>query len=219
MASASLIVIRGGLVLAAIGVLGYAITLPKTLDLNALAGFEADVENGARVFAAMGCGACHSAPDGVEYEGGALGGGKRFPSDFGTFIAPNISMHRTAGIGNWNDLDIANAVQMGTSPKGEHYYPAFPYASFNKAEIKDVFDMIAHLRTLPATDTPSRKNEVSFPFNLRMALGGWKLLFVNRKWVVKGNLTVEQEQGRYLVEALGHCGECHTPRNILGGTD
>lgn len=208
----------GGGFLAVCVVAGLYITKPERLAPDALEGVVPNPENGARVYAAMGCASCHAAPKGVEYENDALGGGKRFPSPFGTFVAPNISSHPTAGIGAWTDLDIANAVLNGTSPTGEHYYPVFPYASFNKATLQDVVDLITHLRSLPAVDTPHEPHDVGFPFNMRVALGGWKMLFANTDWVVTGDLTPQQEQGRNLVEAMGHCSECHTPRNMLGGS-
>ncbi|WP_380052275.1 c-type cytochrome [Falsihalocynthiibacter sp. SS001] len=217
MASFSTIALRSGLGLAAIAVVGLLITRPEKLEPNALEGLVANPENGALVYAAMGCASCHSAPEGVEYPDGALGGGKRFPSPFGTFVAPNISTHPTTGIGAWSDLDIANAVLLGTSPSGEHLYPAFPYATYTRAELQDVVDLIAHLRSLPAVDTPNEPHEISFPMNMRVLLGGWKLLFLDRDWIITSDLTPEQERGRYLVEAMGHCGECHTPRNVLGG--
>ncbi|AML52733.1 c-type cytochrome [Falsihalocynthiibacter arcticus] len=208
-----------GGILAVCVVAGLYITKPERLAPDALEGMIPSTENGARVFSAMGCASCHSAPLGVEYENDALGGGKRFPSPFGTFVAPNISSHPTAGIGTWTDLEIADAVLKGTSPTGEHYYPAFPYATFNKAKLQDIVDLIAHLRSLPAIDTPREAHDLGFPFNMRVSLGGWKLLFVNTDWVVTGDLTPQQEHGRYLVEAMGHCGECHTPRNVLGGSE
>lgn len=217
MASLGKIIASGGGVLAVCVVVGLYVTKPARLAPDALVGLIADTENGEQVFSAMGCASCHSAPDGVDYADEALGGGKRFPSPFGTFLAPNISSHPTAGIGEWTDLDIANAVLKGTSPEGQHYYPAFPYATFNKTKLQDIVDLIAHLRSLPAIDTPNQAHEIGFPFNLRASLGGWKLLFVNTNWLVTGDLTPQQEHGRYLVEAMAHCGECHTPRNFLGG--
>ena len=209
----ALLIAAGLIVLAA----GLWITRPRSVAADFLAGIEPDAANGALVFAAMGCASCHKDPESpVE---GELPGGHRFETAFGTFIAPNISMHETAGIGGWSDAEIASAVLHGTSPEGQHYYPAFPYASYAQAAPQDIADLIAHLRTLPAVDTPSLPHEVGFPFNIRASLGGWKLLFAGSGWVIDGDLTEEEARGRYLVEALGHCGECHTPRNALGGLD
>jgi mono/diheme cytochrome c family protein len=107
----------------------------------------------------------------------------------------------------------------GTSPEGSHYFPAFPYTTYARAELQDIADLQAFLLTLPPDATPSQVHEVGFPFSIRRALGGWKLMFFKRGWVLTGDLTPQVERGRYLVEALGHCGECHTPRNALGGLE
>lgn len=193
---------------------GLWVTRPQVLAPDALAGLTPDVENGALVFAAMGCASCHMAPD--TDDRARLAGGKAFASDFGTFYAPNISTDVEHGIGDWSDLEIATAVLKGTSPDGQHYYPAFPYSSYIHAKPQDIVDLIAHLRTLEAVPTPNKPHDVGFPFNIRASLGGWKLLFVTDDWVVTGDLSPEMERGRYLVEGLGHCAECHTPRNALG---
>ncbi len=171
-----------------------------------------DAIAGEMVFHAAGCASCHSA-EGTD----ALAGGSAFPSDFGTFYAPNISTDPEHGIGSWDDYAIANAMMAGVSPNGAHYYPAFPYTTYSKMTARDAVDLIAHLRTLPADATPSREHDVGFPFNIRRSLGGWKFLFASSDWTVQDVPTPELERGRYLVEALGHCAECHTPRNALGG--
>lgn len=170
-----------------------------------------DAERGEIVFAAAGCASCHSA-EGTD----ALAGGKAFVSNFGTFYAPNISTDPTEGIGDWDEADLIDAIMAGVSPDGAHYYPAFPYTAYANMMGQDVVDLIAHLKTLPADATPSRPHDVGFPFNIRRSVGGWKFLFASDDWVVADAPTPELERGRYLVEALGHCGECHTPRNALG---
>ena len=194
---------------------GFWITRPQHADPADFVGLVPDAANGALVFAAMGCGSCHMDPD--TPIPGELPGGQRFKSDFGTFIAPNISPDANTGIGGWSNLDIASAVLFGTSPDGAHYYPALPYASYGRADAQDIADLIAHLRTLPAVSRQNTPHEVGFPFNIRTSLGGWKLLFSSNDWQVQGDLTAPETRGRYLVEALGHCAECHTPRNMLGG--
>jgi mono/diheme cytochrome c family protein len=148
-----------------------------------------------------------------------LSGGQRFPSEFGTFVAPNISQDPEHGIGGWSLLDLANALTRGVSPAGEHYYPSLPYASYAKMQLQDVADLHAFLMTLPTSDRASEPHEIGFPFNQRLLLGGWKLLNSGTGWVVTGDLTAEETRGRYLVEGLGHCSECHTPRGVLGGRD
>lgn len=203
-------------VLGVVGAAGFALTRPQPLPDNSLAGITADPARGAIVFAAAGCASCHRAPD---MDDGPLAGGRAFASDFGTFYAPNISSDPVHGIGDWTDVQLASAIQRGVSPDGAHYYPAFPYTAYAKATTQDIADLIAHLRTLPADATPNRPHDVGFPFNIRRSVGAWKWLYSNDDWVLGGDLTAEQERGRYLAEALGHCAECHTPRNALGGLD
>ncbi len=193
------------------------ITRPAALPGDALAGIEPDLAHGEWVFNASGCASCHAAP-GAEGEAKlVLAGGRAFPSPFGTFHAPNISPDPIAGIGGWSATDLANAMKLGVSPAGEHYYPAFPYASYTRATLEDIASLHAYLMTLPASDLSSRAHEVGFPFNIRRTLGGWKFLYLRDGWVVTGALTPQEERGRYLAEALGHCGECHTSRDLFGG--
>ncbi|MFM7335919.1 MAG: c-type cytochrome [Tabrizicola sp.] len=197
----------------------YVVTRPQPLAAAAVADLTGDAAKGELVFWAAGCASCHMAD---KAEGAAqlvLSGGQRFPSDFGTFIAPNISQDPEHGIGTWSLLDLANAITRGVSPEGEHYYPALPYASYAKMEMQDVADLYAFLKTLPADPTPSQPHELGFPFNLRETIGGWKLLFLSQDWALPGNLTPTATRGRYIAEAMAHCGECHTPRNLLGGMD
>lgn len=195
---------------------GWMLTAPTFADpdLTVPAG---DAARGATVFTAAGCASCHIAPGATKAEHPVLSGGQRFASDFGTFIAPNISTDAKQGIGAWSTLDLLNALRHGTSPAGQHYYPALPYATYTRMTDTDVADLRAYLATLPADATPSQPHEVGFPFNIRRALGVWKLLFLRDDWVLAEAPTPELERGRYIVEALAHCGECHTPRNGLGG--
>lgn len=147
-----------------------------------------------------------------------LSGGREFPSPFGTFRAPNISPHPEAGIGGWSDADLADALKRGTSPRGQHYFPAFPYASYTRMTEQDLVDLAAFLRGLPASDTASPPHDLPFPFTIRRNLGVWKALFLREDWVSEV-AAPEAERGRYIVEALAHCGECHTPRGPLGALD
>ena len=206
-------------VVGTLAIAGWYVTGPEKMPDNVLAGIEPDLKRGEWVFYAGGCASCHSAPDTSGEAKLILTGGRKFQTAFGTFVAPNISSHPDAGIGSWSALDLANALIHGTGPKGQHYYPAFPYASYTRMTVQDTVSLHAFLMTLPSVPTPAEANDVGFPFNIRRGLGVWKFLFQDPDWVVEGDLTDEQEHGRYLVEALGHCGECHTPRNILGGLD
>jgi len=194
----------------------WAMTVPRALPMAATATLTGDATKGAAVFRAAGCASCHMAPGATGDAQLVLAGGQKFPSDFGTFIAPNISPDPEQGIGGWTVADLANAMTRGISPEGQHYYPAFPYASYIRADLQDVADLKTFLDTLPADATPSQPHQLGFPFTIRRTVGLWKLLFLNADWVVTGALTPIEARGRYLAEALGHCGECHTPRNVLG---
>ena len=198
------IIFRLIVLVAIVAAIGLWVTRPKTDGAEVLAGLTPDAAHGETVFT----------------EGEAklvLSGGQEFPSPFGTFHAPNISMDPEAGIGDWTALDFWNALHHGTSPDGQHYYPVLPYGAYIHLDPQDVVDLHAYMQDLPADGTPSRPHDVSFPFNIRLALGGWKLLFLNEGWVMEGDLSPQLSRGRELVEAMGHCAECHTPRNALGG--
>lgn len=205
-------------VLGLIGLGAFAyFTHPEAADAAALAGVTPEAERGRMVFLAGGCASCHAAEGAKGADKLVLSGGRSFPSPFGTFHAPNISPHPEAGIGGWEVIDLLNAMWHGVSPEGAHYFPAFPYTSYTRVAAEDVANLHAYLMTLPASDVPSRAHDVGFPFNIRRTLGGWKLLYLDDAWVVDGDLSPQALRGRYLAEGLGHCGECHTPRDALGG--
>ena len=204
------------------GVGFWMLTTPDRLPSDAFAGVTADAARGEAVFWAGGCASCHAAEDAEDEARLVLTGGRRFPSDFGTFTAPNISPHPAAGIGGWTLEDFGNAMMRGVSPEGAHYYPAFPYTAYAKATPQEIADLWAFMQTLPPDATASQPHDVGFPFSIRRAVGGWKLLYFDTEaegWAVAGDLSPEATRGRYLAEALGHCGECHTPRGALGGLD
>ncbi|MEL6736362.1 MAG: cytochrome c [Pseudomonadota bacterium] len=202
---------------------GWVLTAPKPLSAERLAEMPAgDVARGEMVFWASGCASCHAAENAQGDAKLDLAGGHRFATDFGTFIAPNISSDATHGIGSWSLSEFANALVRGISPKGEHYYPAFPYASYIRMRDQDISDLYVYMKTLPASDRPSQPHELGFPFNVRRGLGLWKAINLKPGWVIAkapdGVSDVPAfERGRYLVESLAHCGECHTPRDLTGG--
>ncbi len=202
-----------------VGALLFWRILPNPMKESAVAGLTGDPAHGEQVFLAAGCASCHMAPGATGEAQLVLAGGQAFASAFGTFYAPNISQDSEQGIGDWLMVDLANAVMRGVGIGGEHLYPALPYAAYNKMRLQDVADLYAYMKTLPADPTPSRPHDVGFPFNQRILLGGWKLLFLSDAWTVQGTLLPEAELGRYTAEAMAHCGECHTPRNALGGMD
>jgi len=176
-----------------------------------------DVANGEVMFNAGGCASCHAVPN--QPDRLKLGGGVAIKSPFGTFYAPNISPDPADGIGKWTDADFVNAVMHGVSPSGQHYFPAFPYTSYQHARREDVLDLFAYLKTLPAVAGKVRDHDVSFPFDVRRNIGIWKFLFMDGKPVVvaDGAKSAEWKRGAYLVNSFGHCAECHSPRNALGG--
>ncbi len=199
------------------GAVAWVVTAPRLTHSTAVAGLTGDAAAGKTVFTAAGCASCHMAPGAEGDAQLVLAGGKPFATAFGTFYAPNISSDPAQGIGGWTSTELAGAVMDGVSPQGTHYYPALPYNAYNKMVPQDMADLAAYMAALPADGTPSKAHEVSFPFNIRRSLGGWKALFVRDDWVLTAAPTPKLERGRYIVEALAHCAECHTPRNALGG--
>ncbi|MDG3042737.1 cytochrome c [Roseicyclus marinus] len=195
------------------------LTRPGVVSDSALEGLVGDPVAGEQVFWAAGCASCHAAEGATGEDRLVLAGGQRFASDFGVFVAPNISTHPEAGIGNWDFADFVTALQEGTSPDGRHYYPAFPYTAYRLAERQDLADLWAFWQGLPASDAPSAAHEVGFPFSIRRAVGFWNFLYMDDAFAVTGELDAAEARGRYLVEALAHCAECHTPRDALGGLD
>ncbi|EKS35601.1 c-type cytochrome [Afipia clevelandensis] len=191
------------------------VTMPVVVSAAALPAYTPNVANGKAVFDAGGCASCH----GVTGEPRTmLGGGLAIPSPFGTFHVPNISPHKQNGIGNWSEVDFINAVKHGTSPNGEHYYPSLPYGSYTHATDNDIRDLFAYIKTLPPLSGRARPHDVTFPFNIRRLVGGWKFLFMDDKpFVPDPKQSAAWNRGAYLVNGLGHCAECHSPRNFLGG--
>jgi mono/diheme cytochrome c family protein len=202
----------------AVGV-GFWVTRAKPLADNTFSGVKGDPATGELVFTAAGCASCHHAPDAKGEAKLVLAGGQRFDSDFGIFLAPNISPDPEAGIGRWTLTEFGSAVARGVSPEGSHLYPALPYTAYIHITPQDIADLWAYMQTLPGDATPSLPHEVGFPFNIRLALGAWKFLYLSDQWIVTDTSSDELSRGRYLVEALAHCGECHTPRDALGGLD
>lgn len=187
------------------------LTRPQSLRLADLPARTPSPANGERVFHAGGCAACH---------GERLAGGLEFETPYGTFRAPNISPDAATGIGGWSTLEFVNAVVRGVAPDGRHYYPAFPYPSYVRMDLGDVIDLKAYIDTREPVSAPSAPHELGFPWNLRRGIGLWKRRYVDPDPVVAVDpADIVLARGRYLVEAVGHCGECHTPRDRLGGPD
>ena len=176
---------------------------------------QADVRNGQYVVQAAGCVGCHT-----DNKAGAIpfAGGRALKTPFGVFYGPNITPDRDTGLGSWSEADFKRAIRNGERRDGSHYFPAFPYPSFTGMADTDIRDAWAYLRSLPPTKLANRPHELRFPFGWRFLVAIWKWLFFTpgtggpaptRRRLV--------DRGAYLVRVLGHCAECHTPRNFLGG--
>src|SRR3981189_2194042 len=192
------------------------LTIPAVVPSNLLPADTPNLANGLTTFNAGGCSSCHAVPG--QPDRTRLGGGLAIPSPFGTFYVPNISPDPVDGIGRWTEADFVTAVVKGTSPAGTHYFPAFPYTSYQHAKVEDVRDLFAYLKTLAPVSGKARDHAVPFPFNVRRNIGRWKLLFTDAKPITPdGARSARWNRGAYLVNSLGHCAECHSPRNFVGG--
>ena len=208
------------LVLIVVGVCaGLFITRPQRLAASELpAGYKPDVANGQLIFTAANCSACHATPG--QGDRTQLAGGLKLKSPFGTFVTPNISPDPKFGIGGWTEAEFVDAMKRGTGRHGEHLYPAFPYASYSLLKTSDVRDLFAYMKTLPAVAKPTAPHELKFPFNVRLAVGGWKLLYFHpHEFAADPKKSAAWNRGLYLAEGPAHCAECHTPRNALGGLE
>lgn len=175
-----------------------------------------DAEKGRILFYAGGCSSCHATPN--QDDKLRLGGGYALKSPFGTFHVPNISSHPKDGIGSWDVNDFIRAMHEGVSPDGRHYYPAFPYTSYQRMSREDLVDLFAFLKTLPAVEGKVSDHELPFPFNIRRGVGLWKLVFLDgHSFTPDPAKSASWNRGAYLVNGPGHCAECHSERNVLGG--
>ncbi len=220
MASKSSKILAGLVVLAGVGAAtAWALTKPSPRPDADWANLGTpDLVKGEQVIWAGGCVSCHAATGATGEAVKVLSGGRALPSPFGTFHIPNISSDPHAGIGSWTLAQFGNAMTRGVGPEGEHLYPSFPYGSYARMTPADVNNLFGYIKTLPASSNVAPPHELGFPFNIRLAVGGWKLLYFNDKPRVQlANADDKVKRGQYLVEGPGHCGECHTPRDALGG--
>jgi len=195
----------------------WVVTRPGTIPASALPAYQPNLENGRLMFFAGGCASCHATPK--QDDQTRLGGGMALVvSPYGTFYPPNISPDPTDGIGTWSEANFVTAMTKGTSPDGDHYFPVFPYPSYQHMTMPDLRDIFAFIKTLPPVQGRIRDHDVRFPFNVRLLLGGWKFLYLDgRPFTPDPNRPAEWNRGAYLVYGPGHCAECHSPRNALGG--
>jgi mono/diheme cytochrome c family protein len=202
-----LLVISGGIAF-------WFVTIPGTIQASSLGPHTPNLDNGRIMFLAGGCAACH-APN--QEERTKLAGGVALKSPFGTFYSPNISPDPADGIGRWSEANFVTAMWKGTSPDDQHYYPAFPYTSYQRMKQEDVRDLFAYLKTLPAVQGKAREHDLPLPLRMRRSLGVWKFLFLDGRELAPDLAKSQQwNRGAYLVNGPGHCAECHSPRNLLG---
>jgi mono/diheme cytochrome c family protein len=173
------------------------------------------VRRGEYVAGAANCANCHTTQGGLPFAGGPA-----LSTPFGIFYPPNITPDPAHGIGLWSFDNFKRALRRGVSPENTHYYPVFPYPSFTGMSDADLADLWAYLRTVPPVAEASRPHEVGFPFNVRLLLAPWQILFLVRGPIEPDpGKSLEWNRGHYLVEAVTHCAECHTPRNLLGAVE
>ena len=172
-------------------------------------------ERGAYLVRAGGCISCH-----WDRKGGGkpFAGGLAFPSPYGTFYSPNITPDNETGIGGWSDEEFVRALTEGEGVHGEQLYPVLPYTSYFAMKPEDALAIKAYLASLEPVSAARRANDLSFPFSWRAVMKVWKLLFFDgaRPLAEDPARDATWNRGRYLVVALGHCAECHTPRNAFG---
>src|SRR5215831_9896037 len=185
-----------------------------SVSAPARAGEDAET-HGEYLVRAGGCFSCHTAAGGQK-----LAGGRALATPFGTFYSPNITPDPETGIGRWSEAQFLRALHEGVRPDGSNYFPVFPYPSFTKITDDDVRAIKAYLFAQPAVRQSNRAHDVAFPFSWRFLQSGWKLLFFSpgpfRPNPARGEA---YNRGAYLVTALAHCGDCHTPRNWFGATE
>src|SRR5438132_8606176 len=195
-----------------------AIGAALALMLLGSAGAAAEGENvtrGEYLVRAGGCVSCHTTAGGQQ-----LAGGRALATPFGTFYSLNITPDAETGIGRWTDAQFLRALREGVRPDGANYFPVFPYPSFTGITDEDALAIKAYLFSRPAVREADRRHDVPFPVSWRFLQTGWKLLFFKPgPFRPAPERSLAYNRGAYLVTALAHCGECHTPRNVLGASD
>jgi mono/diheme cytochrome c family protein len=193
----------------------WGLTAPQTVAAEALGPHVPDLANGKTLFDAGGCAPCHATPE--QNDRRLLGGGRALKTPFGTFYAPNVSPDVKDGIGGWSEAQFVTAMHDGVSPGGQHLYPAFPYTSYAHMRFDDVRDLFAYMKTLPAVSGRAPPHQLSFPFTLRRGIGLWKRAFLDRTvHTPTPSESAQWNRGAYLVDAVAHCAECHSPRDAFG---
>ena len=172
------------------------------------------IEQGRYLAAVGDCVSCHTRPNGALFSGG-----RPLNTPFGVIYSANITPDPNSGIGGWSEKQFARAMHEGIAANGERLYPAFPYTAYTKVTDQDVHAIYAFLRSVKSVSYTPPKNEMTFPFSVRALLAGWNMLFFQPgRYAHDPSQSEEWNRGAYLIQGLGHCGACHTPRNLLGGT-
>ena len=173
------------------------------------------IARGKYLYDAADCGGCH----GGDFDGGPPSGGLGLDTPFGRFYAPNITPDPKEGIGAWSEADFRRALREGIAPGSEHLFPVFPFTSFTNMSDTDVGDLYAYLKSVPAVAKANKPHQVNPPFGWRSLLVFWRTLFFTAG-PIKADPAKDSawNRGNYLVHAVVHCEECHTPRNIMGAT-
>jgi mono/diheme cytochrome c family protein len=170
------------------------------------------VAKGGQLAALGNCVTCHT-----DASGKPFAGGRALPTPFGTVYSTNITPHPDSGIGHWSEAAFRRALRDGVGRTGEHLYPAFPYDHFTRMNDEDVSALYAYLMTRPAVAANAPPNRLPFPLNFRLSAAIWKVMFLDKTPAVADRPKADpSNRGAYLVDAVAHCGACHTPRNFLG---
>jgi mono/diheme cytochrome c family protein len=186
-----------------------------SIAVPALCAADDGLQQGEYLFRAAGCANCHTDEKNKDM---ALAGGRALQTPFGVFYTPNITPNPDTGIGRWSEADFLRALREGVSPQGEHYYPAFPYTSYTRLSDADLRALWTYLRSLKPARQANKPHDLPWYLRSRVTTGIWKRLFFKPgPMQPSADQSPAWNRGAYLVDAVAHCGECHTPRNLLGG--
>ena len=195
---------------------GYGLFVVGLVICNSLPAAQVPTDAGEYLFRAAGCASCHTD---VAGKGPALAGGRALETPFGTFYTPNITPDENTGIGRWSAEDFLRALGEGTGPGNRHYYPVFPYTSYTRMKRDDMLALWRYLQTVPAVSRQNRPHDLPWIMSFRLVNWAWKLLFFQPGAMLpQAERSTPWNRGAYIAQALAHCGECHTPRNIFGVT-
>ena len=206
-------------VILAAGAVFWWLSAPQTLAAGDLPDHSPDVENGRLVFDAAGCASCHAEEGAADDARLLLAGGRSLQTPLGAIAVPNISPDTTHGIGGWSTVDFVNALTEGVSPEGSYYVPAFPWTSYRGMRLEDAIDLKAYLDTLPPSDRADEAGGLPFPLSFRRPIGLWKRFLLPELPAAPAGAGAVVGRGHYLTVALGHCSECHTPRDVFFAPD